>query len=115
MGYYGLAGCCTGNGLYGFVSEWEYGAHLPDAGIFRSVSLIGVKGARLDGVYIRQEHLEEKVVLHFSVTEKAAEKTVSREAVAEKADADIWEKRIGLRTLTMKVEKDEWGKALPMR
>ncbi len=147
---------------------WDWGAHLPDAGIFRSVSLIGVKGARLDGVYIRQEHLEEKVVLHFAVTEKAAEKTVLRETVAEKAAADnwytveitapdgmsksygnspkeisvenpmlwwpngygeqplytvkvtlyadgeiadIWEKRIGLRTLTMKVEKDEWGES----
>ena len=134
---------------------WDWGAHLPDAGIFREVSLIGVKGARLDSVYIRQEHLEEKVVLHLQVEDESVsdlpktsytveitspdgrtqsyqdspkeigiEKpmlwwpngygeqplyTVKVTLYAEGEAADVWERRIGLRTLTMRTDKDEWG------
>lgn len=154
---------------------WDWGAHLPDAGIFRGVSLLGIKGARLDGVYIRQEHFSEKVVLHLEVEEELVfsdegETVFQKEGVSSHkgkgftentcytveitspdgniwsyedspesvtveqprlwwphgygeqplytvkvslyADgqlADVWERRIGLRTLTMKIEKDEWG------
>ena len=35
---------------------WDWGAHLPDAGIFRPVSLLGIQKACLDSVYLRQEH-----------------------------------------------------------
>lgn len=168
---------------------WDWGAHLPDAGIFRGVSLLGIKAARLDGVYIRQEHFPEKVVLHFEVEEElvfsgggktaagkalissGGGKTAAREPdissgrgkgftdntyytveitspdgevrlytdspenitvehpclwwphgygeqplytikvmlYADGQMVDVWKKRIGLRTLTMKREKDEWG------
>ena len=133
---------------------WDWGAHLPDAGIFRSVSLIGVKGARIQSVCIRQEHLEGAVCLHLEVkgelvnTESVSytvEITSPDGVVREYPDApeeirieepalwwphgyggqplytvrvclyadgrivDVWEKRIGLRTLTMKTGKDEWG------
>lgn len=134
---------------------WDWGAHLPDAGIFRNVSLVGVKCARLDSVYIRQEHFKEKVVLHLQVEEEAVSDTADTSYTVEIADpdgriksyqdspreisieqpmlwwpngyggqplytikvqlyadgdvVDIWEKRIGLRTLTVKIEKDEWG------
>lgn len=134
---------------------WDWGAHLPDAGIFRNVSLIGVKGARLDSVYIRQEHLEEKVVLHFQVEDESVSDlpetsytveiaapdgrtqsyqdspkeisieqpmlwwpngygeqplyTVKVTLYAQGEAADIWERRIGLRTMTMRTDKDEWG------
>lgn len=37
---------------------WDWGAHLPDAGIFRQVSLLGITDARLDSVYVRQEHTD---------------------------------------------------------
>ena len=33
---------------YGF--GWDWGAHLPDAGIFRPVSLLGISTARIDNV-----------------------------------------------------------------
>ncbi len=46
---------------------WDWGAHLPDAGIFRPVSLFGVKKARLGSVYIRQEHSRERVTLRLEV------------------------------------------------
>lgn len=134
---------------------WDWGAHLPDAGIFRNVSLIGVKGARLDSVYIRQEHFEEKVVLHFQVEDESVSDlpdtsytveiaspdgrtqsyqdspkeisieqpvlwwpngygeqplyTVKVTLYAQGEAADIWERRIGLRTMTMRTDKDEWG------
>ncbi len=131
---------------------WDWGAHLPDAGIYRNVSLAGIKGARLDSVYIRQEHFEEEVILQLQV-EKESELdtsytveitapdgtiesyvdspkeicienpmlwwpngyggqplyTVKVTLYADGEMADVWEKRIGLRTLTMKVGKDEWG------
>ncbi len=131
---------------------WDWGAHLPDGGIYRNVSLAGIKGARLDSVYIRQEHFEEKVILQLQV-EKESELdtsytveitapdgtiesyvdspkeicienpmlwwpngyggqplyTVKVTLYADGEMADVWEKRIGLRTLTMKVGKDEWG------
>ncbi len=138
---------------------WDWGARLPDAGIFRPVSLLGVRTARLDSVYITQEHAEGEVALCFEV---------EAESIADAADgagsvdysveitspdgavqiipdspkrinieqpklwwpngygcqplysvkvtlyaggeiADVWEKRIGLRTMTMRIEKDEWG------
>ncbi len=135
---------------------WDWGAHLPDAGIFRSVSLLGIKGARFKSVYIRQEHLEDKVKLVLEVkAEDAAEDaadisytaevtapdgkvcryegspkeifigrpqlwwpngygeqplyTVKAKLYAGGELSDVWERRIGLRTMTVKKEKDEWG------
>lgn len=138
---------------------WDWGAHLPDAGIFRKVSLAGIKEARIDGVYIRQEHLKEKVILHFQVEEDTAglctknhisytvEIAAPDGAVNSYKDspeeiavdhpmlwwpngygeqplytirvvlyaggqkADVWERRIGLRTMTVRIEKDEWGES----
>lgn len=141
---------------------WDWGAHLPDAGIFRPVSLLGIKKARLDSVYIVQKHEEGRVALaieaqaqHFC-SNKGSEAVVSRidfqaavfapdgsllietdklgniiideprlwwpngygeqplytVEVRLRADGetiDVWNRRIGLRTMTMKKEKDEWG------
>lgn len=39
---------------------WDWGACLPDAGIFRPVSILGVDKARIDNVLILQEHVYEK-------------------------------------------------------
>ena len=135
---------------------WDWGAHLPDAGIFRPVFLIGVKKSRLDSVYIRQEHGDGKVVLRLEVAaEQFSEGKVSYGVVIKEPDgplrmyrnspkeilienpklwwpngyggqplytvegtlyedgeiADVWERRIGLRTMTMRIEKDEWGES----
>ncbi len=166
---------------------WDWGPHLPDAGIWRPVSLIGFSTARIDGVYITQNHIAadgaefdgihpvtERVELRFDVdVEKLGEEHVRRfgrddrrlaglsaeilvtspegktytgrispEVGAEKgavtvtepelwwpnglggqplytvevrlADAagrtlDVWTRRIGLRTMTVHREKDQWG------
>ena len=39
-----------------YMFGWDWGAHLPDAGIFRPVSLLGINTARIDSVYIKQTH-----------------------------------------------------------
>ncbi len=40
---------------------WDWGAHLPDAGIYRPVSLICFNKARIDSVLIRQNHENVKI------------------------------------------------------
>lgn len=46
-----------------YMFGWDWGAHLPDAGIFRPVCLLGIRGARIDNVYVTQEHKDGKVYL----------------------------------------------------
>lgn len=147
---------------------WDWGPRLPDAGIWRAVSLLGIQTAAIDSVYLTQEHGEGKVELHFEVeldcTEPACvaedctdpegcglayEVTVtdpegtsrvytdSPEAITitepklwwpngygeqalytvkvrlleDEVELDAWERRIGLRTMTMHIEKDEYGES----
>lgn len=170
-----------------YMFGWDWGAHLPDAGIFRPVSLLGINKGRIDGVYITQEHertgetepgnkrpIVKSVTLTFDVTEETAgvhsgkprlvnvtggktlhgcgqnisytveitapdgEKKVYENSpvsikvenpmlwwpngygdqnlynvkvtlFSDGTEIDTWEKRIGLRTMTMKIEKDQWG------
>ena len=46
-----------------YMCGWDWGACLPDGGIFRPVTLLGIETARLDSVYIRQVHKDGKVLL----------------------------------------------------
>ncbi|HIV13441.1 MAG TPA: glycoside hydrolase family 2 protein, partial [Candidatus Pullilachnospira stercoravium] len=70
---------------------WDWGAHLPDAGIYRPVSLLAVKTGRLDSVRIHQEHQEDQVDLHLEVTWNPAEnlRTEIPAAAAKKEAGDI--------------------------
>lgn len=43
---------------------WDWGAHLPDAGIFRPVHLLGIDTAYLDTVEVLQYHEDGKVRIH---------------------------------------------------
>ncbi len=165
---------------------WDWGPRLPDAGIFREVSVLEVEKARLEQVYITQnwekneinkhtefengtdsgmwtENAEEQVTLAFDVTIESfadtSERLVLKTAlydpeevlIAEKssaADGNDWDritvenpqkwwpngygsqplytaevvledengqvldrfcKRIGLRTMTVNTDQDEWG------
>ncbi|HEY5586975.1 MAG TPA: glycoside hydrolase family 2 protein [Ruminiclostridium sp.] len=137
---------------------WDWGPRLPDAGIWRNISIIGVDKARLDSVYISQKHSDNLVVLDFDINiaacrgwnevfdinisvikpdgaELVLEKNV-RQVVIENPQLwwpngygkqplysvqveisfngivlDKWERKIGLRTMTMSLEKDEWGES----
>lgn len=52
-----------------YMFGWDWGAHLPDAGIFRSVTLLGIKYARIENVFIHQVHKENRVTLDFKISE----------------------------------------------
>ena len=129
---------------------WDWGPRLPDAGIWRDISLRMVKGARLPNVLILQEHEAGKVCLkvlpepeirgtpervetRITVTGPEGETFTADEAgtvlienprlwwpagygeqplytvkvtlLADGREEDRWERRIGLRTLTVSREK----------
>jgi beta-mannosidase len=140
---------------------WDWGPRLPDAGIWRDIKLLGIRAARIGGVYITQKHRKGAVDLGFKVEiEKVAElpkgKQFSWELVVtdpkgkstkyggspkkisvqkpelwwpngygahplytvkvvllspKGSELDSWERRIGLRTMTMHVQKDKWGES----
>ncbi|HIX29708.1 MAG TPA: glycoside hydrolase family 2 protein [Candidatus Blautia stercoravium] len=142
-----------------YMFGWDWGAHLPDAGIFRPVRLLKIKHARIDSVYIRQEHEEGKCTLRFSSEVCCQDRTkchvkmqvsspdgqvwetmlsaegrgslvienpqlwwvnglgkqplYKAKAVLfyDNQEVDTWQRRIGLRTMTMRREKDEWGES----
>lgn len=152
---------------------WDWGPRLPDAGIFRDVSLLGIEKSRFDSVYITQEHENGKVLLDFDITletfgeqggtgfweaeqegyikitvtsPEGKEYIVQDQPGCEPEEQDyriliedprlwwpngygeqplyqvkiqlldedgslldLWQRRIGLRTMTVNTEKDEWG------
>ena len=135
---------------------WDWGPHLPDAGIWRDIELIGIRKARLRDVYIAQTHEDGKVTLKITshignitegktkvlATVTAPDGQVFRAEGAEcrltigqpqlwwpagygdqplydvkvtlsdgEEELDAWKGRIGLRTLTIRKEKDEWGES----
>lgn len=135
---------------------WDWGPRIPDAGIFREVSLLGIQKARLDSVYIIQKHEAGQAVLSLEVQEEltaAVETeyrvtlqapdgavnvyegspkeilveapelwwpngygkqplyTVKVELLEGEQILDVWERRIGLRTMTMSREKDQYGES----
>ncbi len=131
---------------------WDWGPRLPDAGIWRDISLLGVTTSRIEGVYVRQAHEPGRVTLSFEVEQSGCADveasvtapdgtvytpgedgfiaienpalwwpnsfggqplytvTVDLKDTDGKA-LDRWQKRVGLRTLTMRREKDEWGES----
>ena len=135
---------------------WDWGPHLPDAGIWRPVSLLGVEGARLPSVQVRQHHQHGRVKLSIQpepdyVTAQDITYTVELTgpqgqveifegspaeiliehpqlwwphgygeqplytlkvtAFSQGKELDSWQRRIGLRTMTIAREKDEHGES----
>ena len=133
---------------------WDWGPHLPDAGIWRDIELVGIETARFRDVYVTQQHETGKVTLHIASHIDAVTAGETKVAVTvtgpdgkavcgEGAECtleipdpklwwpaglggqplytvevtlsaggkivDTWKNRIGLRTLTIHREKDEWG------
>lgn len=160
-----------------YMFGWDWGAHLPDAGIFRPVSLLAADGGRIDSVLLTQEHhrkhdmsvmtweeeADVEVTLHLQVCAEVAggrkvtelpegfsyrvrltppsgavtvydgspsqirvetpqlwwpngygeQKLYGVEVTlyADGRPVDTWNRRIGLRTLTVRREKDQWGES----
>lgn len=132
---------------------WDWGPRLPDAGIWRDISIIGIQSARIRDVQVLQRHEPGRVTLEINthVTRLTdAKADVSLEVTApdgtvwkaggESAavviddpqlwwpaglgeqplytvrvelgeNLDHWERRIGLRTMTVSRHKDQWGES----
>ena len=131
---------------------WDWGPRLPDAGIWRDISLLGINTARIRDVHVLQFHEENKVTLEVNthVTELTGGADVVVTVTApdgtqfaasgEKAvivienpqlwwpnglgqqhlytvevqlgnGLDQWKKRIGLRTMTVTRNRDQWGES----
>jgi len=132
---------------------WDWGPRLPDAGIWRDVSLLAVDEGRITDVLVLQHHNEGHVRLEikpeFEMMEgKTGEWTALVTAPSGKqytadangivdidapelwwpagygsqplylvevrltssgAEQDVWTARIGLRTLSISRDKDQWG------
>jgi len=131
---------------------WDWGPRLPDAGIWRDITLLFIDEARLSDVLVLQEHGDNVVRLTICpdidaknpdalrwtavLTATDGKEYHAEEGVitvqnpllwwpagygdqplykisvtlnGDKGVQDTWEKRIGLRTLWMSREKDEWG------
>jgi beta-mannosidase len=140
---------------------WDWGPRLPDAGIWRDISLVGIRMARIDSVFISQKHKKDSVEIDISVEiETFANlprngayswkllitdpkgKTVEYDKPSQRIiiknpelwwpngygsqplytvklillgpkgkELDTWERRIGLRTMTVRRQKDKWGES----
>ena len=135
---------------------WDWGPRLPDAGIWRDISIISVQTARIRDVYVTQKHEADRVICHVATHidrlaegETAVQVSVTgpdgRVFAANGAECDLvidhpqlwwpsgygdqplytvrvkltgaegvldsWQRRIGLRTLTIRRQKDEWGES----
>ena len=123
---------------------WDWGPRLPDAGIWRDVSLLCVDEARIISVLVTQDHIDGKVVLTLSPEIEGAACAWTAAVTAPDGQVypvengrvtienpklwwprgygeqplytvtvdigcDTWTRRIGLRTLWVSREKDQWG------
>lgn len=138
-----------------YMFGWDWGAHLPDAGIFRPVRLIGVSGARIEEVRIRQSHHRKENQVELALDVRCSQPSPYRVRLTtpqgkvlelenspktikvtqpqywwpnglgeqplyhlevmleqEKGNvSDTWEGNIGLRTMTIRREKDAYGES----
>ncbi|MCD8075858.1 MAG: glycoside hydrolase family 2 protein [Lachnospiraceae bacterium] len=166
---------------------WDWGAHLPDAGLYRPVSLLGIGAGRIESVYVTQEHRDAEVTIHaeakadysqsamtaavknengsfvyrmtvtdpdgktyrtecdgsgklelaisqpqlwwpngygrqnlYTVSVELLERTAAETPAEdgsrpEEVVLDTWTRRIGLRTMTVHCEKDQWGESFAVQ
>lgn len=143
-----------------YMFGWDWGPQIPDAGIWRAISIVAYNDGRLDDVYIEQKHQSNCVSLDVSVGyEQWADRQLQVEVHVKPPDGEtliekgkaadskisldipnpqIWwpagygkqplyevtvllkdgEKvldhkalKIGLRTIRLKQEKDQWGES----
>lgn len=133
---------------------WDWGAHLPDQGIFKKVFLTADHGIRIKEVRIHQDHSKESVMLHLNVMTEGDDQpnyqvvlkdpdgnvccykdspsqipvehpqlwwpnglgkqplyTLRVDVLENGSCQDCWERNIGLRTITVTRNKDQWGES----
>ncbi len=140
-----------------YMFGWDWGAHLPDAGIWKPVYLLGIDKANIESVNIMQYHEDGKVrieldpeiavyegevddfIAEYTLTDPDGNQVACGDCMddiivdnpklwwpnglgeqnlysvsvvlkdKEGNELDSWNKRIGLRTITMDTSKDQWG------
>ncbi|MBQ3503376.1 MAG: glycoside hydrolase family 2 protein [Oscillospiraceae bacterium] len=128
---------------------WDWGPRLPDAGIWRDITILGIETSRIRDVHVLQHHEAGRVTLNVRTRVTAAapvcvtvtapggkvwtaEGTDARVVIDDPElwwpagyggqplytvtvrlgdDLDTWQKRIGLRTMTVTRKKDQWGES----
>ncbi|GGG85947.1 beta-mannosidase [Paenibacillus radicis (ex Gao et al. 2016)] len=71
---------------------WDWGPQIPDAGIWRSISIVGFDTCRIDDVYVTQQHSDNKVNLDIKVDlQKWSDSSLSLRAVLESPDGKTYE------------------------
>jgi beta-mannosidase len=130
---------------------WDWGPRLPDAGIWRDISILGVDSSRIEDVCIIQQHYDGHAALTVNVKQSQSAEvyiivsgpegyeavlrngvkteienpelwwphgyggqplyTVKAELLENGCVVDTQIKRVGLRTMTIKREKDQWGES----
>ncbi len=68
---------------------WDWAPRIPDSGLYRPVSLLGIEKARIDSVYIEQKHEDGKVRLALTVETETAGAAAARSAVKAVAGAVV--------------------------
>ncbi len=66
-----------------YMFGWDWGPRIPDAGIMRDVTLVGIEKTRLESVYVRQMHENGKVSLVVDATGKALDNFAIKVSVTD--------------------------------
>lgn len=79
-----------------YMFGWDWGPRIPDAGIWRSIRLVGVAEARLTDVVVRQFHKKEEGGTRVSLQVEA-----KVQKAGEKDEKSVWESGLSLRTTVL--------------
>ena len=75
---------------------WDWGAQLPDAGIFRDIEIQAYCTARIDEVKYQQEHAQGQVTLQVEAVLECAD------SMGKRSIGKIQEKKLLMKKLSMK-------------
>lgn len=134
---------------------WDWGPRLPDCGIWRPITLLGLDTARIEDLHIRQSHRDNGVELSVDLAQSGNAQvslalaapdgtvtalpadghlliskpalwwprgmgeqplyTLTATLLENGQPVDTWTRRIGLRTLDVLREPDQWGESFAQR
>lgn len=134
---------------------WDWGPRLPDCGIWRPITLLGLDTSRIEDLHIRQRHQDGGVDLHIALAQSGNAEvklaltapdgaetalpddghlrvehpqlwwprgmgtqplyTLTATLLENGQPVDTWTRRIGLRTLDVLREPDQWGESFAQR
>lgn len=72
-----------------YMFGWDWGAQIPDMGIYRPISLKAYSGGKITDVLFRQEHEHGRVDLHVGIKSEVWEEDTSYEVKVKAPDGEI--------------------------